>query len=139
MFPILRDEDKVVINPKFNALKRGDIIVLQTKTKIFIHRIIGIKNFRNKLYFITKGDNNWYFDSLFPFQSEQIRIIGKANAVIRMGNNNFNLEPINLEDKIKYQVRTMDILIGNFMLWLYIQTRKWVDKYEGEYNGLEES
>lgn len=64
MYPLLRENDLVVILPPTNILP-GDVIVFKNdRNEYVIHRVIAIAKCRNNgRVYITKGDNNLYIDS----------------------------------------------------------------------------
>lgn len=77
MMPTLQEEDIVTVSlPR--KYKPGDIIIFMAHyEKMIIHRIISIEHGR----FITKGDNNKFFDEEFDTST----IVGKVDYWYRNG------------------------------------------------------
>ncbi len=70
----------VVIVEKLNSeekrtLKVGEVLVYKHNDMVIVHRIVNIKEYKDKLYFNTKGDNNSEEDS-WTISEEQV--IGRA-------------------------------------------------------------
>lgn len=69
-------------------IEKGDVVLYNMKVAapeyaksdfIIIHRVVGIKELDEKIFYITKGDNNLRED---PFQVPEDAVIGKAVLVI---------------------------------------------------------
>jgi len=74
MAPIIEVGDSVLVNiSEFDAIKRGDIIVIQREDDFLTHRAIKLKDGG----WLTKGDNSVFFDPL----SKAENIIGYVVSV----------------------------------------------------------
>jgi signal peptidase len=61
MYPILKKGDVAIVERiGFEEIKIGDIIAFKIEDKIFIHRVVIIRN----NIITTKGDNNLYNDNV---------------------------------------------------------------------------
>lgn len=59
MHPSINTGDAVIgLKVKENELKLNDIVVYQGDDRLVVHRLVGIEEKNNKLYYHTKGDNN---------------------------------------------------------------------------------
>lgn len=69
MFPLLRENDLVVILPNNRDISLGDVIVFKNdRDEYVIHRVIAIaKCDDGSRVYITKGDNNAHVDSIEIF------------------------------------------------------------------------
>jgi len=80
MHPLLFNNDQCYIEPKKKLLV-NDLILLKKSNKLLIHRLI----YKNKNYFVSKGDNNLQSDGkIYPNQ-----IIGKVAKIKRKGKSFF--------------------------------------------------
>lgn len=61
MYPTLMDHDIVVVN-ECSEYDINDIIVINCKNFLIIHRVIQIKVMKDGEYYLTKGDNNNFID-----------------------------------------------------------------------------
>ena len=55
------DKGDAVIYKKVSSdkdIKEGDILVFQSGSKIIVHRLVKKETKKNKIYYVTKGDNN---------------------------------------------------------------------------------
>lgn len=74
MQPLITTSGKLklkYVNPAL--LQIGDIIGFEDDGKIALHRLVGKKFAGKKLFFLTKGDNQFFFDEWI----ESERVIGK--------------------------------------------------------------
>ena len=63
MEPVLYENDLLIIkNCKQEEIKTGDIISFRRGDSIITHRVEKITNEAGKIYYITKGDNNYALD-----------------------------------------------------------------------------
>lgn len=80
MFPFLRKGDIIYFKKqKTENYKKGDIIVFKTSEKFIAHRLIKLKNEKNKIMVICKGDSLLKYDKAFPVN----QILGKVISVER--------------------------------------------------------
>ncbi|MDD3080125.1 MAG: signal peptidase I [Paludibacter sp.] len=91
MFPVLRNGDwGLIIRCSFNEIRNGDIVVMKNDSgKYIAHRLIRKKG----NLFITKGDNNLYYDKPFPESSIVGKVIGfeRAGKKCKLRNSRWNL------------------------------------------------
>lgn len=86
MFPLLREGDVVFIKKVGSRdIKVGDIIVYEYNGKYIIHRVIEVIHYNNRVYYVTKGDNNPIADPYYKPGVPYSKVKGK---VIGFGDNN---------------------------------------------------
>ncbi len=61
------------------TLKVGEVLVYKHNDMVIVHRIVKVKEYNNKLYFNTKGDNNGEEDS---WTIDEELVIGRASLKI---------------------------------------------------------
>jgi signal peptidase I len=72
MFPFLRKGDLLTVEPvTMETIKRGDIVVFESEEKWIAHRVIKIRNSKEDLEFLLRGDTCMAFDP----------VVKKANYV----------------------------------------------------------
>jgi signal peptidase I len=97
MFPILKNGDTVFIKKiPVNLLKRGDIVVYRSTSKMIAHRILFIQNKNNQIRLITKGDSLILIDKAVS----ETDYIGKITAFQRK-NKSYDLETARMSSQSK--------------------------------------
>src|SRR5687768_11242475 len=62
MWPLIAENDRLLLNACLTAVRRGDIIVFSQNGELIAHRVLRVLG-GSKPRFVTKGDNTSYFDS----------------------------------------------------------------------------
>jgi len=76
MYPTLVDGDMLTVE-KQGEYQEGDILVVNNRDGLMVHRAIMKKNFNGKVFYLTKGDNNPFIDR---WQLQE-KIVGKVVGV----------------------------------------------------------
>ncbi len=83
MEPNINKGDVVIVekldSEEKRTLKVGEVLVYKHNDMVIVHRIVKIKEYNNKLYFNTKGDNNGEEDS---WTIDEELVIGRASLKI---------------------------------------------------------
>jgi len=89
MYPLLRDGDLVIVVPS-KSIDLGDIIIYRNDREEFvIHRVIAILHCGNNPLYITKGDNNYFIDSLSIVYRKSIECPNAVKTVINATNSEY--------------------------------------------------
>ena len=79
MTPNINKGDVVIVNTlkqnELDTIKMGDVLVYKHEQIIVVHRLVDIVNLKNKVYYITKGDNNLTKDNYYIDQKDVIGIV----------------------------------------------------------------
>lgn len=71
MFPVLQDEDLILVKPVHpNSLRLGDIVVYKARGHRWVHRFLYRKPMGERLGIVAKPDNAWSADP--PFFKEDL-------------------------------------------------------------------
>jgi signal peptidase I len=90
MSPLIRKGDTLVIkHVTAGALKRGDIVVFDSRGALCAHRLIMKSARGNRYILVTKSDNSFAADA--PFADK--KLMGKVSCIQR-GREVFNLESL---------------------------------------------
>lgn len=81
MYPILVEEDIVTV-VVFDTYKVDDIVVVVYEEHFMIHRIIQKKLINNKIYYLTKGDNNSFIDRWHMYKNIIGRVVEINNVPV---------------------------------------------------------
>lgn len=76
MYPTLLEGDIVTVDA-CSHYQVNDVLVVNVKENLMIHRVIDIKTINNMVYYLTKGDNNSFIDR---WQSQK-SILGKVTKL----------------------------------------------------------
>ena len=79
MKPLIQPGNQVLIKHGYTNAGRGDVIVFLQKEGLVAHRLLHIYKAGSKTMFITKGDNNSYFDP--PLDAHQV--VGRVLKIKR--------------------------------------------------------
>jgi hypothetical protein len=108
MAPLIRSGDFVLVDPGFENIHRGHIVVFNTGHGLITHRVISIINEESGPRYVTKGDSRLWPDPHFSATD----IIGRVSAVKR-GDRQLDLD--------SKSWRTLSWLIG-FTMFLWVKT-----------------
>lgn len=81
MRPLIQPGNQVLIKHGFANVRRGDVIVFLLQERMVAHRLLSIYRDGSKTMFVTKGDNNSYFDP--PLDADQV--VGRVLRIKRGG------------------------------------------------------
>lgn len=93
MRPLINDSSKLKLKYFSPAmLVVGDVIAFEGYGSIALHRIVGKKFYEGKIFFLTKGDNQFFFDELIDSE----KVIGK---LVDLNGNKLNEFPFSFLNK----------------------------------------
>lgn len=75
MYPFLKNGTKIILNPVFDNLNLGDVIVFEIKNRVLMHRIIRIED----EIITTKGDFNFKPDE----NIKKNQVLGKLDTIFK--------------------------------------------------------
>ena len=90
MFPFLRKGDLLTVGPvPMDEIKRGDVVVFEREEKWIAHRVIKIRNSKEGLEFLLRGDTCIAFDPVVDKEnfigSVQVFTRKKSKKVLSKG------------------------------------------------------
>ena len=82
MFPVIRSGDVLSVRRcAVDAVRPGDVVLLQADDRLFAHRLIEKRGERHLSSLVTRGDAHWRNDPLRPGSA----LLGQVVAVTRDG------------------------------------------------------
>jgi signal peptidase I len=82
MTPFIRDGDVAMIQPvAAESLGFGDVILFESRNRLYLHRIVRKKTVRDRIYFFARGDS--ILGS--PEMIDSIQVLGQVKSVNRNG------------------------------------------------------